>query len=194
MTRRLLAITTLLVLAACTGRVPHGPSRSSPATSPAVSSTDATDEPLSPRRWTGTIVTRSWHDLYVGGRCSSDWRTAISVRERDGALTGSGTAVRTSTGPPCPFPVAQLQIHRFLLRVEGTVSGRQLTLRLHERSTVPSVGADDLGGFRTTTLGTVLHLQVRGGRVVQHLRLEAPDQDRGTFGSSNAVRLRCTGC
>jgi hypothetical protein len=183
-----------LLLSACTtgpasdGR-PPGVSAPGPATTPT-----ATVVAPGPDRWAGAIVSLSYHDLYVGGRCESDWRTTLRFRIRQGRVSGSGEAVRTSTGPPCPFPVAQLQIQVFRLDVGGTLQGARLDLRLRERSFTPVAGADDLGGFRATTLGTVLRLSVHGGAVRTRIRLRAPDQDRGTFGSANVVRLSCRSC
>ena len=150
--------------------------------------------PSPPPRWAGTIVTRSTHRLYVGGTCWSDWRTRVRFLIRGPEVHGSALASLTSHGDPCPFPVAQLQIRRFTLAVSGTFHGGRLAIRLREDDHVPGAGADDLGGFRTTTLATDLHLRVRHQRVSSTLTLRAPDQDRGEFDSKNVVRLRCVSC
>ncbi|HEX9122096.1 MAG TPA: hypothetical protein VF984_01865 [Actinomycetota bacterium] len=193
MSRRILFGLVLLIPACTTG--PRGPARPAggSSTSPSSAPSASIGAPR-PDRWAGTIVSRTSHDLYVGGRCESDWRTTLRFRVRNGNVSGSGDAIRTSTGNPCPFPVAQLQIRMFRLEVAGTLEGDRLNLRLRARSYAPAAGADDLGGFRVTTLGTVLHLRVRHDTVIQRVSLRAPDQDRGSFASANALRLRCRSC
>jgi hypothetical protein len=147
-----------------------------------------------PDRWAGAIVSHTFHDLYVGGSCRSDWRAAVRFEIRVGKVSGRGVARRTSTGAPCAFPVAQVQIRSFRLDVAGSLRGRHLDLRLEEVSSTPSAGADDLGGFRTTTLVMVLRLTVRNDVATDTIRLQAPDGDRGRFGSTNLVRLSCRSC
>lgn len=147
-----------------------------------------------PPTWTGTIVTRSEHRLYVGGTCSTDWETTLSFTVEGDAAAGTGVALLTSKGSPCPFPVAQIQIRRFELAVTGKLRAGVLELRIGEVRHTPSAGADDLGGFRSTTLSTPVRLKIDGDLVRERVTLRAPDQDRGGFTSVNVIDLRCTGC
>jgi hypothetical protein len=161
-------------------------------------STSSMTSPKPERRsqhWLGTIASTSEHRLYVGGTCVSDWRTRLVFTVTPtGRVTGSGSATLASKGDPCPFPVATRQIRGFGLRVTGTMRGGRLQIRLTETGSTPSAGADDLGGFRWTTLSTVLTVRTRAASAAARIELHAPDQDRGDFGSVNVVRLRCRNC
>jgi hypothetical protein len=144
--------------------------------------------------WTGTIVTRSDHRLYVGGTCTTDWKTTLSFTLEGTAAAGTGVAILTSDGSPCPFPVAQIQIRRFELAVTGELRAGVLELRISDVRHTPSAGADDLGGFRSTTLSRSLQLKVDGVGVRDRLTLQATDHDRGAYTSVNVIDLRCKGC
>ena len=103
-------------------------------------------------------------------------------------------ALLTSKGSPCPFPVAQIQIRRFELAITGEVRAGVLVLRLRDVRHTPSAGADDLGGFRSTTLSSPVRVKVKGDVVRDRLTLRAADKDRGGFTSVNVLDLRCKGC
>ena len=152
-----------------------------------------------PERWTGTIRSISYHQLYVGGRCSSNWRTTLSfVVRADGKVSGSGRARLVSKGAPCPFAVAQSQIGAFELKVSGELAGVTFRLRFTEVGYKPPSGAEDLGGFRTTLLGpgerSVLSVPVRGSSAAKTISLRVAGADRDTFVSTNQIRLACKGC
>lgn len=165
--------------------VETGPSGPTPSTSTG---------PATPPTWTGTIVTRSDHRLYVGGTCSSDWKTTLSFTVQGDAASGTGMALLASRGSPCPFPVAQIQIRRFELAVTGELRAGLLELRFNDVRHTPSAGADDLGGFRSTTLSRLLRVKVDGDVVRDRITLRAPDGERGGFTSVNVIRIRCKGC
>src|SRR2546427_48735 len=60
--------------------------------------------------WKGTIRSASYHQLYVGGRCATDWRGTIEVVVRDdGKVEGTGS-VRRIGALRCDFPTAQAQV------------------------------------------------------------------------------------
>src|SRR5581483_4731447 len=143
----------------------------------------------------GSLRSTSFHRLYVGGTCTTTWTTRIrfEVAPR-GTVRGTGVARLTSQAPPCPFPTGQLQIRRFHLVVTGELRSRDLAIRLIDVGHVPAAGSDDLGGFRATTLSIVIRARVRHDAVRARVSLEAPDQDRGAFGSTNLLRLRCRDC
>jgi hypothetical protein len=153
-----------------------------------------TSQPIEAPRWGGTIVSRSSHRLYVGGTCTTDWRIELGFTVRTRSVHGTGTAGLTSTGRPCPFPTAQLQIHRYRLMVSGHVRNGALELRLSDAGHSPSVGGVDLGGFEQTVLSTELRVRVKGSVAHDRVSLQAPDHDRGEFDSTSVVRLRCKGC
>ncbi len=163
------------------------------------SPTDSPSPRAKPDRWSGTIRTLSYHQLYVGGRCTSNWKTTLTFSVRpDGIVTGSGRARLGSKGPPCPFFVAQVQIGVFDLEVGGELAGGLLRLRLTEVGHTPSAGADDLGGFLRTVLapgdGSVLSVPVRGSAAEKTITLRTAGTDRDTFVSTSKIRLRCRSC
>lgn len=151
------------------------------------------------QRWVGTIRSATFHDLYVGGRCTSAYSTTLTFLVRPaGAVSGHGRATLTS-GPVCSFPLGQLQIKVLALKVQGRVAAGRLAFRLSTVRQVPAVGAIDYGGFLETVLSGGLRspLEVRiGGKTSAEASLTrtVPGPDRDTFGSMNLVRLRCTNC
>jgi hypothetical protein len=164
--------------------------------------TAVASQPPKPDRWLGTIRSTSFHRLYVGGTCESDWTTTLRLAaSEDGTVSGTGKALLTSRGAPCPFAVAQLQIAEIRVRVTGSIRAGSARLRLTEVSHKPSSGAGDLGGFRNTVLagGKVSLLRVRlngvGGRSgFARVPISVQGPDRDTYGSTNAIRLRCATC
>ncbi len=167
----------------------------SPSPSVAGPSTGPSPDLPAATTWVGTIRSTSFHRLYVGGTCTTAWATRVrfEVAPR-GAVRGRGVAKLTSQGSPCPFPIGQRQIRRFRLGVTGELRAGELALRLIDLGHVPAAGSDDLGGFRATTLSIVMHARVRHDAVEARVSLQAPDQDRGAFGSTNMLRLRCRDC
>jgi hypothetical protein len=147
-------------------------------------------------RWSGTILTKSLHELHVGGACETDWRTRVSFRvDTDGRLAGRGEAVRWNSGEPCAFTTAERQIERFVLRVDGVRKGSDtFLLTLTETAHRPSSGAEDLGGYSGTVLGAPLSVTIADGRVADAVQLEVPDRRGGTYRSASSVRLACRSC
>jgi hypothetical protein len=139
--------------------------------------------------------------LYVGGTCTTDWGTKLAFKvAADGTVDGVGTARLTSKGEPCPFPVAQLQIREFALKVTGEVRGGNIHLQLMEVSHRPSAGADDLGGFRATVLSggkvseLLVHTDPNGRAASVKLSITVAGPDRDEFGSTDIVGLACVTC
>jgi hypothetical protein len=155
-----------------------------------------------PDRWLGTIRSTSFHRLYVGGTCESDWTTTLRLTvSEDGTVSGGGRAVLSSEGDPCPFDVAQLQTRAFEVDVTGSIRGGDARLWLSELSHEPSAGAEDLGGFSETVFAggkvsrLLVHLDGVGGRSGSadvSISVEGPNRD--TYGSTNAIHLQCTTC
>jgi len=181
----LLAVLTVACDLGASPVVGTGPTAGEPSISP---------RPATLPTWSGTIVTRSTHRLYVGGTCSTDWKTTLSFTVESKTAAGTGVALLTSKGSPCPFPVAQIQIRRFELAVTGDVRAGMLVLRMRDVRHTPSAGADDLGGFWSTTLSSPVRLKVKGDVLQDRLTLRASDKDRGGFTSVNVIDLRCKGC
>jgi hypothetical protein len=154
-----------------------------------------TTTPPKTDQWVGTIRSASFHRLYVGGTCQTNWVATLSFSVLpDGTISGGGAARLTTKDTPCPFPVVQIQIRRFRLDLSGRLAAGKLEIRLRDAGHVPASGSDDLGGFQATTLSMDLRLAVRHAGARRRLVLQASDQDRGTFGSVNLIRLRCTTC
>ena len=155
-----------------------------------------------PGRWRGTMQSTSYHALYVGGTCETDWATTLAFTVAgDGSISGRARARLTSKDAPCPFAVAQIQIRSFALKVAGAIRGGNVHLQLTEVSHTPSAGAGDLGGFRRTVLSgepvsiLLVHLDDPGGTsATARVLLKAFGPDRDTFGSTNAIRLSCSRC
>ncbi|MEW6059177.1 MAG: hypothetical protein AB1551_03375 [Actinomycetota bacterium] len=176
--------------------------RSNPLSPQVGNDAPTSTQPAKPDRWLGTIRTTSFHQLYVGGTCESDWNTTLRLRvSEQGDVSGTGSARLTSESDPCPFDVAQLQIRRFKLSATGSMDGGNLRLWLSEVSHVPSAGAEDLGGFRETMLAggkvSLLLVPLDGvegtvGTARASISVQGPDRD--TYGSTNVIRLRCTTC
>lgn len=192
--RRVALALALVALAAvaCTG----GGGDTTPSMSASSRPTPASPKPK-PERWTGAINSTSYHRLYVGGTCTTDWRTKLAFTVADdGTVVGAGTAKLTSKGNPCPFPIAQLQIQEFALKVTGEVRGGNIHLQLTGVSHRPSAGADDLGGFRATVLAgakvseLLVHPDPNGRTASARLSITVPGPDRDEFGSTNTVGLR----
>jgi hypothetical protein len=190
MRRRGVSLLAALIAVSCTvggNPVVSGPSGRTTGDSPSPSSS-------APSTWDGRIVSHTSHRLYVGGTCTSDWTTEVRFVVDGDEIRGSGSATLASHGSPCPFATAQLQIRRFRLRITGTIDEGRLAMRLREATSEPSAGAEDLGGFRMTTLARVLHVRVRHRKVSGRLDLRAPDGDRGEYDSTNLLHLRCSNC
>ena len=188
MRRRSVPLLAAFIAVSCT--VGGNPVVSGPTGGP----TGDSPSPSTPPTWDGRMVSHTSHRLYVGGTCTSDWTTDVRFVVRGVDIRGNGSARLASRGSPCPFPTAQLQIRRFRLRVTGTFDEGRLAMRLRESASEPSAGAEDLGGFRMTTLARVLHVRVRHRQVSGRLDLRAPDGDRGEYDSTNVVHLRCSSC
>jgi len=146
--------------------------------------------------WKGTIRSASYHQLYVGGRCTTDWRGTIEVTLRDdGNVEGTGT-VRRIGALRCDFPTAQAQVANLDLAVRGSATARRLAVHLVETSSTPSSGADEYGGFLRTVLapgpGSILILTRSADGAEGLLSMRRADREgRGRYVSRTRVRLRC---
>ena len=152
--------------------------------------TPAPDDPT----WSGRISSSSSHDLYVGGRCTTDWVTTLSFDALDnGRIVGTGTS-RLRGDRVCTFPNAQVNAEEIEVSVGGTWDdgGFHLSLRDGDRS---PRGTADYGGFAPTVFDSgpaaVLDVDLDGeDSASATIRLErADEQGRGRYHSTNRISL-----
>ena len=123
-------------IAAHTDPFPPGVDR--PGESPIpTTATPTPSPPPGPVTWVGSIRSVTFHDLYVGGRCTTRWRGNLRFTvDTAGAIAGTGTA-RLDGQLECDFPIAQTQVRRFGLEVSGASS------RWHEDPVVAGLDRPD---------------------------------------------------
>ena len=116
------------------------------------SATGATGSPASPSTspqpvvWAGNVKSVTYHELYVGGRCTTRWRGNLRfTADVQGEIDGSGQ-MRLLGTLRCDFPIAQTQVRRFELAVRGRILDGGMALRLAQLSIDPTNGRD-FGGF-----------------------------------------------
>jgi hypothetical protein len=96
--------------------------------------------------WTGSVKSVTYHELYVGGRCTTRWggNLRFTVNSR-GEIDGTGRT-RLLGKLRCDFPITQTQVRRFELSVHGRILNGGMALRLAQSSIDPTNGRD-FGGF-----------------------------------------------
>ena len=88
----------------------------------------------------------TYHELYVGGRCTTRWRGILRFTANDaGEIDGTGQ-MRLLGTLRCDFPIAQTQVRRFELAVHGRILPGGMALRLAQSSIDPTNGRD-FGAF-----------------------------------------------
>ena len=136
--------------------------------------------------WLVRIDTRTYHDLFVGGRCAANWRIDVGIAVADGPIDGAGAAVRKSD-LRCDEPTAQVQAERIDMRAVGSLRDGILRVRLEETARSPD-GSQELSGFLDTIPTVVLKLPARDGATAS-FDFEMPDGGQGTFGAAGTVVL-----
>jgi hypothetical protein len=163
------------------------------ATTRSPEATASTPAPTDPH-WSGTIRSSSYHDLYVGGRCSTRWVTKIAFDALDnGRIVGTGTA-RMEGKRVCTFPNAQINAERIEVSVAGTWDDAGFHIRLEDGDRSPR-GTADYGGFAPTVFddgpAAVMDVALDSDRsasvTVQIERVD--DQGRGRYRSTNRVSV-----
>ena len=147
-----------------------------------------------PARWAFSMRTRSRHDLYVGGSCSTTWALRTTLSELDtGTLAGEGDAVRQ--GPAvCDTPTAQVEAETIQVIVTGIHDGGTIRVVLREAGRDP-VGARDLGGFANTIPDIELVFRDVSTRGRTTETVERSDGNLGSYGSITTATLICrSGC
>jgi hypothetical protein len=162
---------------------PFSPGVDDPGVRPSVGDTPAEDPGGS---WLVRIDARTYHDLFVGGRCAASWRIDVGIAATDGPIDGAGVASLRGE-LRCDEPTAQVQAERIELRAIGVTRGGELRFRLEEESRDPA-GAQELTGFLDTIPRLRLRLPARDGATAT-FDVEFPDGGQGTFGSVGTVVL-----
>lgn len=145
--------------------------------------------------WTGVIRSDTYHDLYVGGRCSTRWVTKLTFDVLDGGkIQGTGTA-RLASDRVCTFSNAQINVETIEVVVTGSWDPKGFRIRLGAGDRTPA-GTTDYGGFESTVfaggLGSEMTVPLETDRLASaSVRMEQEDeQGRGTVVSLNRVTLR----
>jgi hypothetical protein len=166
---------------------------SASTTSAPSSSVTGTPAPQDPT-WQGVIRSSSYHDLYVGGRCTTHWVTRFTFDALDnGKVVGSGTA-RLDGRRECTFPNAQINAERIDVSVVGSWDASGFQIRLNDGDRSPR-GTADYGGFAPTVF-------VDGATAIMDVHLDSADtasadvrmerlddQGRGRYVCVNRVSL-----
>lgn len=179
-------------VAAHTELFPPGVETGAATPSPSGTST-GTPTPADPT-WTGVIRSSSYHDLYVGGRCTTRWLTRFSFETLgNGKVVGSGTA-RLDGDRECTFPNAQINAERIEVSVVGEWDEAGFRIHLNDGERTPQ-GTADYGGFAPTVFedGSSAFMDVAldaTGLASATVRMDrVDDQGRGRYVSVNRVTL-----
>jgi len=168
---------------------PFPPDVDRPLAAPGATVAPAPSPAPRPARWVATFRSSTYHQLYYGGRCTTNWRGSLRFNVFDtGVVEGKGVIVLAGR-LECDFPIAQVQARRLTVDVVGRVRGRRATLRLTSGSISPD-GSRDYGGlfamlpvrFEMRLSGAGATAQVNGSRL--------DEQGRGTFVWSSVVRAK----
>lgn len=184
-----------LVFAACAGvgawvaahTNPFPPGVDDPGVRPGAGATvTPTDEPIEEPggSWLVRIETRTYHDLFVGGRCAANWRIDVGIAGVTGPIDGAGAATLKSD-LRCDEPTAQVQADRIDLRAVGVLRDGEVRFRLEETGRSPA-GSQELSGFLDTIPTLRLTMPTRDGATAS-FDVEVPDGGQGTFGAVGTV-------
>ena len=175
-------------IAAHSNPFPPGVDRPGASPTESVSVTPSPSPAPVPVKWVGSLQSFTYHQLYVGGRCTTRWRGSLRFTIADsGKVEGSGAA--HLSGPlACDFPIAQVQVRRVALALTGRVRDGRLTLHLAQTAISPSSG-HDFGGFEAF-LPVRITLTVRHDAVSERVvRQRIDEQGRGTYFWSTGFRI-----
>jgi hypothetical protein len=167
---------------------PFPPGVDRPGASPTESVTPTPSVSPAPDEWVGTIRSFTYHQLYVGGRCTTRWRGNLRFSVDDsGAVAGTGAA-RLLGRLACDFPIAQVQVRRVGLELTGRLQGGRIALHLAQTAIRPA-GGHDFGGFGAF-LPVRISLAVRDGSAIERIvRRRVDEQGRGVYFWSTGFQL-----
>jgi len=162
---------------------------------PTGSSAPATPSPSSPPQpvvWAGSMKSVTYHELYVGGRCTTRWGGTLRFTVNDeGAIDGTGRMLLLGK-LRCDFPIAQTQVRRFELAVRGRILEGGMALRLGQASIDPTNGRD-FGAFGAfLPFRTLLATEDDAvSMIIDRRRVD--EQGRGTYSVSTTFELHVVG-
>jgi len=176
-------------IAAHSDPFPPGVDRPSASTGPTGSATSPSPSgPPEPVAWVGSFRSFTYHDLYVGGRCTTRWRGRLRFTvDVAVGVAGSGAA-RLFGKLECDFPIEQTQTRRIGLDVTGRIRDDAIILTLSQTSVDPVNGHDfgGFGAFLPVKVVLALHGDAADGRVT---RRRVDEQGRGVYFWSTGFRL-----
>ena len=174
-------------IAAHSDPFPPGVDRPTGSSGPATPSS-----PPQPVVWAGSMKSVTYHELYVGGRCTTRWRGNIRFTVNDqGEIDGMGR-MRLLGKLRCDFPIAQTQVRRFELAVHGRILNGGMALRLTQVSIDPTNGRD----FRSFGAFLPFHtlLATKDDAVDMTIdRRRVDEQGRGIYSVSTTFELHVVG-
>lgn len=175
-------------IAAHTDPFPPGVDRPGASPIASVSVTPSPSPAPVPVKWVGKLQSSTYHQLYVGGRCTTRWRGSLRFTiAESGHVEGNGAATLAGS-LECDFPIAQVQVRRVALALSGQVREGRLTLHLTQTAIVPS-SAHDFGAF-VAFLPVRITLRVRHDAASDRVeRQRVDEQGRGTYFWSTRFRL-----
>ena len=136
--------------------------------------------------WLVRIDTRTYHHLFVGGRCAASWRIDVGIAVIEGPIDGAGAATLESE-LRCREQTAQVQAERIDLRAVGVLRDGELRFRLEETGRSPA-GSQELSGFLETIPTLRLEMPARNGATAS-FDVVRPDGNQGTIGAVGRVLL-----
>ncbi len=177
-------------IAAHSDPFPPGVDRPSGSSSPATLASPSTSP--QPVVWAGNVKSVTYHELYVGGRCTTRWRGILRFTANDqGEIDGTGQ-MRLLGTLRCDFPIAQTQVRRFELAVHGRILPGGMALRLAQLSIDPTNGRD-FGAFGAFLPFRTL-LATKDDAVNMTIdRRRVDEQGRGTYSVSTTFDLHAVG-
>jgi hypothetical protein len=138
--------------------------------------------------WPATLSSRTWHDLPVGGRCATSWKTELHLVVDDaGDVTIEGTA-RLNGELRCDFPTAQLQSESLKIVGGGRLRGGEFVFTIQEAGRLP-FGSKDYGGLTNTLNFLRFRVPAEDGASVTVSFTRPADAGRGEYGSVNRLTL-----
>jgi hypothetical protein len=173
---------------------PFTPSVEGSPSVPGVSLTPSTG--AEPAVWKGTLTSATFHQLHVGGRCSTSWRGSVLLGVDDSGVVQGRAVLHRTGGLRCDFPTAQSQIARVEVGVTGQVAADGFALHFLEVSSVPETGAADYGGLVNTLLQPdarpFIVIGDGAGGAQGVLVIRRPDKEElGTYVSRTRIQLGC---
>ncbi len=144
--------------------------------------------PPQPVTWVGTIRSVTFHDLYVGGRCTTRWHGNVRfVVDLAGGIAGTGNT-RLFGRLDCDFPIAQTQVRRFGIAISGRILEGGMAIRLAQALIDPTNGHDfgAFGAFLPIRMLLATHDDTVHERID---RRRTDEQGRGTYSWSTMFEL-----